>query len=271
MTLASRSGTLLVLALGLSLFSTACTPRPVEEARVAGDAATAEDGPEIGADLNIRGLESERARISYMVGMDIGQSLSQIKGDLDPAVIQQAIRDVFEGRPTKLTDEQAAAIRSAYSQRVQSRLASEAAARAADNLRAGTEFLAQNKTKPGVVTTASGLQYEVLTAGEGPRPAPEAVVSVHYRGTLLDGTEFDSSIARGEPAEFPLNQVIPGWTEGVGLMNVGSKYRFWIPSELAYGPNGAGEAIPPNSALVFEVELLGIMPAGGQPQAPAQP
>ena len=129
---------------------------------------------------------------------------------------------------------------------------------AADSGAAGRAYLSANKGKPGVHTTASGLQYEVLTEGTGPRPAASDTVAVHYEGKLLDGTVFDSSIARGQPAVFPLNRVIPGWTEGVQLMPTGSKYRFTIPSELAYGTSGAGDVIPPNAVLVFDIELLAI-------------
>ena len=119
-------------------------------------------------------------------------------------------------------------------------------------------YLAAHKGKPGVKTTASGLQYEVLTEGTGPKPTAADTVAVHYEGKLVDGTVFDSSIARGQPAVFPLGQVIPGWTEGVQLMHTGSKYRFTIPPELGYGPRGAGGVIPPNAVLVFEIELLGV-------------
>ena len=123
----------------------------------------------------------------------------------------------------------------------------------------GEKFLADNKTKSGVITTESGLQYQVITEGTGAKPTAEDHVKVHYTGTLLDGTKFDSSIDRGEPAEFPVSQVIKGWTEGLQLMPVGSKYIFWIPSDLAYGDRGAGQMIKPNSTLKFEVELLEIV------------
>ena len=125
-----------------------------------------------------------------------------------------------------------------------------------ENKLAGEAFLAENSTKDGVVTTASGLQYLVLTEGNGPSPSATSNVTVHYKGTTLDGKEFDSSYSRNAPATFPLNQVIAGWTEGVQLMNVGAKYRFFIPSDLAYGKRGAGGDIPPNATLIFEVELL---------------
>jgi FKBP-type peptidyl-prolyl cis-trans isomerase len=120
------------------------------------------------------------------------------------------------------------------------------------------QFMADNRNAEGVVTTDSGLQYQVLQEGNGPRPGPTDRVTVHYTGTLLDGTVFDSSVERGQPISFSLNEVIPGWTEGLQLMPVGSKYRFWIPSDLAYGSRGAGNVIPPNATLMFDVELLGI-------------
>jgi FKBP-type peptidyl-prolyl cis-trans isomerase FkpA len=127
-----------------------------------------------------------------------------------------------------------------------------------ENKAAGEAFLAENAKKPNIITTASGLQYEVLKKGEGAKPSATDSVTVHYKGTTIDGSEFDSSYSRGEPATFPLNRVIPGWTEGVQLMQEGAKYRFYIPSELAYGSHGAGRLIGPNSALIFDVELIKI-------------
>jgi len=128
-------------------------------------------------------------------------------------------------------------------------------------------FLEKNAKEKGVVTTASGLQYKIIKEGQGPKPTDTSTVSVNYNGTLLDGTVFDSSIERGQPAEFPLNRVIKGWTEGIKLMSVGSKYKFWIPSELAYGDNGAGGKIKPGALLVFDVELLAIKDGNAQPAA----
>ena len=184
----------------------------------------------------------------------VGPSLVQIQDDISLDALFAAIGDVFGKHPTKVTREQAMAELQAFAQ-------AKAARAGEENRRAGAEFLAANKTKPGVMTTASGLQYQVLTAGNGAQPTPSSRVRVHYVGKLLDGTEFDSSVARGEPAEFGLNQVIAGWTEGVALMPVGSKYRFWIPSDLAYGANGApGGKIGPDATLTFDVELLGVLP-----------
>ena len=187
-------------------------------------------------------------------GYAIGPSLGQIKEDISLDDLFAAVGDVFGKRDLRFSREQALAELQAFGQAKAARVSEE-------NRRAGAEFLSANKTQAGVMTTASGLQYQVLAEGNGPQPTASSRVRVHYVGKLLDGTEFDSSVARGEPAEFGLNQVIAGWTEGVALMPVGSKYRFWIPSDLAYGANGApGGKIGPDATLTFDVELLGILP-----------
>ena len=199
-----------------------------------------------------------KQRNSYMIGMDVAKSLEPIKDEIDIATLSQAITTVFNGKPTKLTPAEAEKIRNEFSQALQQKMAAKAAEAATKNQKEGEAFLAANKAKPGVRTTPSGLQYQVLREGSGPTPQPTDKVRVNYKGTLLDGTVFDGSYDRGEPVEFALNQVIPGWTEGVALMPVNSKYKFWIPANLAYGPNGQ-PPIGPNSTLVFEVELLGIV------------
>ena len=199
-----------------------------------------------------------KQRNSYMVGMDVAKSLEPIKDEIDVATLSQAITAVFNGKPTKLTAAEAEKIRNEFSQALQQKMAAKAAETAQKNLKEGEAFLAANKAKPGVRTTPSGLQYQVLREGSGPKPQPTDKVRVNYKGTLLDGTVFDSSYDRGEPVEFALNQVIPGWTEGVQLMPVNSKYKFWVPANLAYGPNGQ-PPIGANATLVFEVELLGIV------------
>ncbi len=195
------------------------------------------------------------AKVGLLTGLDVGQSLRPLADTLDVPVLVQAVRTVIEGGTPLLSTDEASEVRLVLEQR--SRREAERVAEA--NRAAGAEFLAGNRTAKGVFSTGSGLQYSVLRAGSGPRPRPGDRVRVHYRGTLLDGTEFDSSIARGEPAEFALNQVIAGWTEGLTLMPVGSQYRFWIPGELAYGKAGSAPLIGPNAVLVFEVELLAIL------------
>jgi FKBP-type peptidyl-prolyl cis-trans isomerase len=201
---------------------------------------------------------NEKQRNSTMIGMDIAKSLAPIKDEVDVAAMVQAIQAGFAGKPAKLTEAEAEQVKAEFSAIMQAKMTAKAAAEGQNNLKAGQAFLAENGKKPGVRTTASGLQYQVLRAGSGPTPAKTDKVRVHYQGTLLDGTKFDSSYDRGQPAEFGLNQVIPGWAEGVALMPVNSKYRFWIPSNLAYGPQGQ-PPIGPNSTLVFDVELLGIV------------
>lgn len=203
-------------------------------------------------------LETDKQKASYMIGMDVARSMQPYKDDIDPDVVADAIRDLLKGGQPLLTAEEANQVRQTFLQQVQSKQQAQMQALAARSKAEGESFLAGNRGKPGVQATTSGLQYEVLKMGEGPRPSAESTVKVHYEGKLLDGQVFDSSIQRGEPAQFVLNQVIPGWTEGLQLMPVGSKFRFWIPADLAYGDRGAGP-IPPSSMLTFEVELMEIV------------
>jgi FKBP-type peptidyl-prolyl cis-trans isomerase FkpA len=203
--------------------------------------------------------KTEKEKVSYMVGMDVGGSLYQIKDEIDVDTLARAIADILGDREPAMTQEQAMEVRQAFMQRLQAEHASKQAEEASRNKAAGEAFLAENRTKPGVQTTASGLQYKVITEGKGRKPTESDQVKVHYTGTLIDGTKFDSSHDRGQPATFPLNGVIPGWTEGLQLMNVGSKYMLYIPSELAYGERGTPGPIGPNATLVFEVELLEII------------
>lgn len=190
--------------------------------------------------------------LSYSLGVLITHNLKQ-QGfeNLVAEDLNAAINDVLSGKPLKIELE-------AANDLVQKHAAEQAAKAQAGMMQAGVDYLAENGQRDGVTTTVSGLQYEVLTEGTGPKPSATDKVTVHYHGTLIDGTVFDSSVARNSPATFPLNQVIPGWTEGVQLMSVGSKYRFVIPYDLAYGDRGAGAQIKPYSTLIFEVELLSI-------------
>ena len=244
-----RSAVLLT-AIACSMSCTAQAP----EAAKAGDKA----GEKAAGLSPTAAAMTPKQRNSYMVGMDVAKSLEPIKNEIDVATLSQAITAVFNGKPTKLTAAEAEKIRNEFSQALQQKMAAKAAETAQKNLKEGEAFLAANKAKPGVRTTPSGLQYQVLREGSGPKPQPTDKVRVNYKGTLLDGTVFDSSYDRGEPVEFALNQVIPGWTEGVQLMPVNSKYKFWVPANLAYGPNGQ-PPIGANATLVFEVELLGIV------------
>jgi FKBP-type peptidyl-prolyl cis-trans isomerase len=202
-------------------------------------------------------LNTDEQKLGYIIGMDIGKSLRQQGTTVDLDALIDAISATYKGEDLAMTAEEAATIRQEYVQKRQEAQQAESTAVGVNNLAEGQKFLADNKGKEGVQTTDSGLQYKVLTMGDGAKPAATDTVKVHYRGTLLDGTEFDSSYARNEPISFALNRVIAGWTEGVQLMPIGSKFEFYIAPELAYGDGGGGP-IPPNSTLVFEVELLDI-------------
>lgn len=203
-------------------------------------------------------LEGETERLSYTIGMDIGESLAEQGMELDLDLLVEALRASYAGEETLLTQEEALAERDAFIQRRQQELESERADEAERNLEEGQAFLADNREEEGVEETESGLQYRVLEEGDGDQPAAEDQVTVHYRGKLLNGTEFDSSYDRGEPATFALNQVIPGWTEGLQLMREGARYELFIPAELAYGEQGRPGPIGPNATLIFEVELLEV-------------
>lgn len=197
-------------------------------------------------------------KVGYLVGSDVGRSLAPIKAEFDLPTLLQGARAAIGGGKSLLPEAEATALRDSFSKRLQARMAEEASKAAEKNRAEGTAFLAKNKQVKGVFVTPSGLQYMILRQGTGPRPKPAERVKVNYHGTLLDGSVFDSSVDRGQPAEFALNQVIPGWTEGVGMMPVGGKYRFWIPSNLAYGEKGP-PGIGPNATLVFDVELLQVV------------
>lgn len=192
-------------------------------------------------------------KISYALGMNMGNSFrsSGIK-ELDVTEFAQAINDVLKGDSLKMSYDEAKEVMNDFFTRLQEE-------KLVINKKAGEEFLRINKERPGVQSTSSGIQYEILKNGEGAKPKATDKVKVHYEGKLIDGQIFDSSIKRGEPASFGLNQVIPGWTEALQLMPVGSKYRIYIPSDLGYGERGAGEMIEPNSTLIFDVELLDIL------------
>jgi len=202
-------------------------------------------------------LETDSQKLGYIIGMDIGASLKQQGAEIDLDSLFEAVRATYEGQPLAMTPEEAATIREQFIAKRRAAAEAERQAMATQNSAEGDKFLLENRNKEGVVVTDSGLQYKVIEMGDGPKPAASDRVTVNYRGTLLNGEEFDSSYARNQPVTFQLDQVIPGWTEGVQLMPVGSKFMFYIPPDLGYGPNGGGP-IGPNATLIFEVELLGI-------------
>ena len=204
-------------------------------------------------------LDDQDAQFSYTVGVDVARSLAQVESRIDAAAFKAGFSDALAKGEIKLTDAEMTEVKNAVSAALQAEQKAADQAKSSEAIARGTAFRETNAKKDTVKTTDSGLQYEVLTDAEGPKPAATDTVKVHYKGTLIDGTEFDSSYSRGQPATFPLNGVIKGWTEGVALMPVGSKYKFVIPPELAYGERGAGARIGPNETLVFEVELLEIV------------
>jgi FKBP-type peptidyl-prolyl cis-trans isomerase FklB len=202
----------------------------------------------------VQGLETNEQKLSYGIGYNFGSSIAkQTDFTADHNAIKTGVEDALAGSKTRISEADLQAAVGA----VRERVAAANAAAGEKNIAAGAAFLAKNKTRAGVTTTASGLQYEVLTKGSGAKPKATDSVVVHYHGTLIDGTVFDSSVERGEPATFTVGGVIKGWVEALQLMSVGDKWKLYIPSDLAYGPRAAGK-IPPNSTLIFEVQLLNI-------------
>ena len=199
-------------------------------------------------------------KLSYALGLGIGQQLAQMGADnISAEDFAQAINDVLKGNELKVSHREAQTIVQDYFQKQEQKLQAERAEKGKAHKEAGEKFLAENSKKDGIVTLPSGLQYQVLKEGNGKKPSAKDTVQCHYEGTLIDGTVFDSSYQRGEPATFPFQQVIAGWTEGLQLMQEGAKYRFFIPYRLAYGEGGAGASIPPFAALIFDVELIQVV------------
>ena len=199
-------------------------------------------------------------KVSYALGLGIGQQLAQMGAEgISAADFAQAIKDVLEGNEMKVSHREAQTIVQDYFQKQEQKLSAQRAEAGKAHKEAGEKYLAENAKKAGVITLPSGLQYQVLKEGNGKKPTAKDTVMCHYEGFLIDGTVFDSSVQRGEPATFPLQQVIAGWTEGLQLMQEGAKYRFFIPYRLGYGEGGAGSSIPPFAALIFDVELIQVV------------
>jgi len=214
-------------------------------------------------------LKTDAQKFGYAIGVDLAKSLKPVKDDVDIKALEAGLDAVFAGGEPVLDDATREQVKNTVAEKMQKRQMEERTATATKAKAEGEAFLAENAKKAGVKTTASGLQYEVLTEGKGDSPKATDTVTVHYKGTLINGETFDSSYDRGQPVSFPLQNVIPGWTEGLQLMKPGAKYKFVIPSALAYGERGAGAKIGPNSTLVFEVELLSLgelKPADAKPE-----
>jgi FKBP-type peptidyl-prolyl cis-trans isomerase FklB len=203
-------------------------------------------------------LKTQKDKLSYAIGMNIGQSMKKDSLDIDPAIVQRGLKDAMSGAKPLMTDEEAKTVMTEFRTAMTKKKEAEAQQVGEANKQAGQQFLAANKDKPGVVTLPSGLQYKILKDGTGPKPTATDTVVCNYRGTLINGTEFDSSYKGGQPATFPVNQVIKGWTEVLQLMPVGSKWQVFVPSDLAYGSHSPAPEIGPNSMLIFEIDLLSI-------------
>jgi len=216
-------------------------------------------GPAVAADQPME-LKTDEQKLSYAMGLDLGEYFKGLEEKFDLNVLQQGINDGYSGNKPLLAPEDAAAIQQTFAKRQQEKQVQKTVAMVQKNRKAAEEFLKANKAKEGVVETKSGLQYKVVKKGQGAKPTPTDTVKVHYKGTLLDGKEFDSSYKRNEPAVFQVNQVIAGWQEALPLMETGSTVELYIPPDLAYGDRGAPPVIEPGSMLVFQVELLEIQP-----------
>ncbi|MEZ4827717.1 MAG: FKBP-type peptidyl-prolyl cis-trans isomerase [Bacteroidia bacterium] len=201
-------------------------------------------------------LETRADSISYALGMDIGKNLGQLDLAISPELLYHGLNDVYADTESPINEQGLQSLLMSFQQEAQASQQRKFMEKAETAKQEGELFLSQNKTEEGVVTLPSGLQYKILQAGNGPSPTATSTVTVHYEGRLLDETVFDSSYKRGTPARFGVNQVIPGWTEALQLMNAGAKWQLFIPSDLAYGPNGYPPSIGPNETLIFEVELL---------------
>lgn len=205
-------------------------------------------------------LDTNQQQVSYIIGRDLARNFAQQGLDLDIDILAAALKEGLAGQPMRLNQEQVQAAMTQLQEQLGGAEEDDDTSTpdSMNNKAEGEAFLAQNANKPGITTLPSGLQYEVLTEGSGPKPTPRSSVTTHYHGTLINGNVFDSSYQRGQPATFGVNQVIAGWTEALQLMPEGSKWRLYIPSDLAYGKRGAGRDIGPDSALIFDVELLKV-------------
>ncbi|HLW87494.1 MAG TPA: FKBP-type peptidyl-prolyl cis-trans isomerase [Terriglobales bacterium] len=215
-------------------------------------------------------LTTQKDKFSYALGMNLGTNFKRQSVPVDADLVARGIRDTLAGGKTLLTEDEARAVMMDVQNQFRKQQQEKAQQAGEANKKEGAAFLAANKTKPGVVTLPSGLQYKIIQAGTGPKPAATDTVSVNYRGTLINGTEFDSSYKRGQPATFTVNGVIKGWTEALQLMPTGSKWQLFIPADLAYGERGAGADITPNATLIFEVELMSIKPPEKAPDKPEE-
>jgi FKBP-type peptidyl-prolyl cis-trans isomerase FklB len=241
-----------VLAVGFALLGTALAQTP------AAPTQQSSQPPAAASPAATPAFANQKDKVSYAIGMNIGTTLHRQSLDVDPNVLLQGLKDAMAGGKTQLSEEEARATLTELQNDMRKKQQEKMQQAAEENKKEGDAFLSANKAKSGIVTLPSGLQYKVLTAGAGPKPTASDSVVCNYKGTLIDGKEFDSSYKRGEPATFPVSGVIKGWTEALQLMPVGSKWQLFVPSDLAYGERGQGPDIGPNATLIFEVELISI-------------
>jgi len=252
-----------VVAAGFILLANATaqqSSKPAAPATPAQQSTSSQTPPAAPASPTDAALPTDKDKISYAIGMTVGGGLHRDAVDVDPNMLLRGLKDAMAGGPTLLTDQQAQAMIVQLRNQLQQKAEAQRAQAGEANKKEGEEFLAANKTKPGVIALPSGLQYKILKEGTGPKPTATDKVKCNYRGTFINGTEFDSSEKHGGPATFPVTGVIKGWTEALQLMPVGSKWQLFVPSDLAYSARGYGNDIGPNETLIFEVELLSIEP-----------
>src|SRR5215469_6576435 len=257
-----------------SMTPSATKPAPKKTTTITGTSKTAA-APKATAPVT---LTTDKDKTSYAIGADLGMTLKQAEIDVDPAILSRAVKDILSGGKTAMTEDEVRAKLTDLTKGLQAKQQENQKKQAeADkvlgdkNRKDGETFLAENKSKEGVVSLPSGLQYKILNTGDGPKPTHQDTVTCNYRGTLLDGKEFDSSYKRGQPASFPVGGVIKGWTEALQLMPVGSKWQLFIPADLAYGDRRAGPDITPGSTLIFDVELLSIKDKNQPAAQPSTP
>ena len=251
---------MMVLGTGLSQAQTSSTTTPPAKTSTATKktATTTSKTHTAASSSSAVTLKTKKDKLSYALGMNIGKNLHGQQIELDPSLIARGLKDSMTGAKTLLTEDERKTVLTEAQNEMKQEMDAKMKQEADTNKKAGEDFLAANKSKEGVVTLPSGLQYKVITQGTGAKPTPSDTVVCNYRGTLTNGTEFDSSYKRGQPATFPVSGVIKGWTEALQLMPVGSKWQLFVPSGLAYGERSPAPQIPPNSTLIFEVELISI-------------